>query len=143
MKTGKTPGKARRTPQRLAIQQFLEGNTTHPSVEDIHRALSPRFPTMSLSTVYNVLKSLKREGRVNELMVDPGKQRFDPETRPHSHLVCLACHKIVDVHRDFKISLGPSERQGFEVVGRELDFFGYCPECRVASRPNFHSKEVV
>jgi Fur family peroxide stress response transcriptional regulator len=126
--------KTRRTPQKLAIIEFLESNTTHPSVEDIYRALSPRFPTMSLSTVYNVLESLQREGRVKELTVDPGKLRFDPETGPHSHLVCLGCRKIVDVQRDFKIELEPGEALGFEVVGREIDFFGYCPECRAKSR---------
>jgi Fur family peroxide stress response transcriptional regulator len=130
--------KTRRTPQKLAVIEFLEGNTAHPSVEDIYKALSPRFPTMSLSTVYNVLKSLEREGRVKELTVDPGKLRFDPETGPHSHLVCLGCRKIVDVHRDFKVDLEPRDTQGFELLGREIDFFGYCPECRARLRLSSH-----
>jgi Fur family peroxide stress response transcriptional regulator len=129
--TRATKPSARRTPQRLAVLEFLEGNTGHPSAEEIHRALAARFPSMSLSTVYNILKALAREGRVVELSVDSGKARFDPGRGPHHHLVCLGCRKIVDVHRDFRVSLRPGEAGGFEIVRSQIDFFGYCPECRM------------
>ena len=48
------------TPQRLAILNYLEGNKEHPSAEDVYKAVSRKFPTMSLATVYNTLESLKR-----------------------------------------------------------------------------------
>jgi Fur family peroxide stress response transcriptional regulator len=130
----------RRTPQRLAILEFLERDTSHPSAEDIHWALSPRFPTMSLSTVYNALKALRREGRVSEISVEPGKARFDPETAPHHHIVCLSCRKIVDCRPAVPVELAPADAHGFEIVRSQVDFFGYCPECRAKSKSKSKSK---
>jgi Fur family peroxide stress response transcriptional regulator len=120
----------RRTPQRLAIISYLEGNTSHPAAEDIFRELSPRFPTMSLSTVYNNLAVLEREGKVVELRVDPTRSRFDPNTEPHHHLVCLECGRVVDIFREFEIELSPEELAGFEVRRSEVSFFGLCPDCQ-------------
>ncbi|MBN2264504.1 MAG: transcriptional repressor [Candidatus Aminicenantes bacterium] len=120
----------RRTPQRLAITAFLEGNDGHPTAEDIHEALKPLFPTMSLSTVYNTLHSLQREGRVHELAVEPGRCRFDPEPGPHHHLVCTRCRKVVDVDRDFPVRLTPREARGFRGLHAHIVFYGTCPDCR-------------
>jgi Fur family peroxide stress response transcriptional regulator len=125
-----SPKRTRRTPQKLAVAAFLEGNQGHPSAEEIHRALQPRFPTMSLSTVYNILRGLQREGRVHELAVGCGKARFDPEPAPHHHLVCLECRKVVDVDRDFDLALGPGEARGFRVLHHHVGFYGTCPDCQ-------------
>ncbi|MFZ2197327.1 MAG: transcriptional repressor, partial [Thermodesulfovibrionales bacterium] len=46
------------TPQRLAILSYLEGNKEHPSAEEIFRAVSDQYPTMSFATVYNTLAAL-------------------------------------------------------------------------------------
>jgi Fur family transcriptional regulator, peroxide stress response regulator len=131
---GKTIERTRRTPQKLAILDYLEGNTAHPSAEEIHKALLPRFPTMSLSTVYTTLRALQREGRIHELAVEPGKGRFDPEPAPHHHLVCLECRKVVDVHRRFAVSLGREEAQGFRVLHAHVGFFGICAGCQAMAK---------
>jgi Fur family peroxide stress response transcriptional regulator len=126
--------KTRRTPQKLAIIEFLEKTTAHPSAEMIHEALSTRFPTMSLSTVYNTLRALQKEGRVHELGVDPSKSRFDPDPRPHHHLICLGCGRISDIHRPFEIDLPADDRDGFAVLRSQVDFFGLCSRCQHKSR---------
>lgn len=120
----------RRTPQRLAIISYLEDNTSHPAAEDIFRDLSPHFPTMSLSTVYNNLAVLEREGKVVELRIDPTRSRFDSNIEPHHHLVCLDCGRVVDVFREFEMELSPEELAGFEVRRSEVSFFGLCPGCQ-------------
>ena len=74
----------RRTPQRLAIMKFLEGNTSHPSAEQVHSALHKSFPTLSLATVYNTLEALKAQGAICEVVGDGHKKRFDPATAPGS-----------------------------------------------------------
>lgn len=58
----------RATPQRLAILAFLEGNTSHPSAEEIFRELKPRLPSLSLATVYGTLEVLRREGKSRSLL---------------------------------------------------------------------------
>lgn len=122
------------TPQRLAILDYLEGNKEHPSAEEIYRAVSKRFPTMSFATVYNTLEALKIKGRVLELTIDPIKKRFDPNTTPHHHLICLKCKKIVDIHGDFNLPVPDSDRADFYIIGNHIEFYGICPDCRKERR---------
>jgi Fur family peroxide stress response transcriptional regulator len=130
------PKATRRTPQKIAIEAYLDGNDNHPSAEEIYRALRPRFPTMSLSTVYNVLRGFQREGRIHELAVGCGKARFDPEPTPHHHLVCLECHAIADLDRDFDLSLSPGESRGFRVLHGHVGLYGLCPDCQAKRKSN-------
>ncbi len=119
------------TPQRLAILDFLEGNTQHPSAEDIYRAVGRRFPTMSLATVYSTLSALKKRGRLLELTIDPDKKRYDPETGDHSHLICVSCKRIVDVPDEYGAHLPPKARQDFSIIKGQTEFYGTCPVCKI------------
>jgi len=121
------------TPQRLAILDYLEGNTSHPSAEDIYRALLEKFPTMSLATVYNTLDTLRLKGRVLELSIDPGKKRFDPNTKPHNHLICVECKKVADIGKTFNPGLVGDEMSNFEILGHHIEFYGICSSCKGAA----------
>jgi Fur family peroxide stress response transcriptional regulator len=118
------------TPQRLAILRYLDCNKEHPSAADVYRAVSKEFPTMSLATVYNTLKRLKKKENILELSIDPDKKRFDPNTDNHNHLICVFCKKIVDIHYGFDITLPETETRDFELLGNHIDFYGICPECK-------------
>ena len=118
------------TPQRLAILEYLDNNTSHPSATDIHQALRERFPTMSLATVYSTLDILQEKGVVQELGIDREKMRFDPTAELHPHLICLQCKTIVDIHRTFDVTLPEEDAYGYEVTGSNVDFYGLCPACR-------------
>lgn len=118
------------TPQRLAILKYLNGNKTHPSAEDIYKAVSKEFPTMSFATVYNTLETLRNKGGIQELTIEPGKKRYDPDSTPHHHLICLKCKSIVDIHKDFNLSIPPDTAKGFEVIGSHIEFYGICQKCR-------------
>ena len=121
----------RLTPQRVAILDYLDGNKSHPSAEDIYRAVAKRFPTMSLATIYNTLSALERRGRLLKLTIDPGKARYDPNTFPHHHLICNLCKTIEDVDTRYRLALPDTE---FEVTGSHVEFYGTCPKCRKGSR---------
>ena len=114
------------TPQRLAILNYLEGNKSHPSADDIYRAVLKQFPTMSFATVYNTLEALKKKGSVQELKIDPNKKRYDPDMSRHHHLICMKCNNIADVHKDFKIDLSEDYISGFELLGNSIEFYGIC-----------------
>jgi Fur family peroxide stress response transcriptional regulator len=120
----------RRTPQRLAIIKFLEGNTSHPSAEMIWTALQGQFPTLSLATVYNTLEALRERRMVLEVGGDDAKKRFDPFTDSHYHLICLNCKKILDIPAKYAPALTDEEKQGFSDIRGRVEFFGLCPECR-------------
>ncbi len=118
------------TPQRLAILDYLEGNTSHPAAEDIYKEVRKRFPTMSFATVYNTLQVLKNRGEILELTIDPDRRHYDPNPEPHHHMICTGCKRIVDVHGDFKVEIPEDQRQGFEIKGNHIEFYGICRECR-------------
>ena len=118
------------TPQRLAILDYLEGNTSHPSAEDVYRVLLDKFPTMSLATVYNTLDTLRLKGRIIALSIDPEKKRFDPNTKPHNHLICIKCKKVVDVDKTFSLGLTDDEAPDFEIIGHHIEFYGKCSSCK-------------
>ncbi len=118
------------TPQRIAILGFLEGNTSHPSAEDIYKSVSKEFPTMSFATVYNTLEALKNKDNILELKIDPAKKRYDPELKPHHHLICTDCKTIVDIFNDFNLDLSTDLMDGFDVTGNHIEFFGKCSNCQ-------------
>lgn len=118
------------TPQRMAVLEYLAGNTCHPSADEVYRAVSARYPSMSFATVYNTLETLRKMGGLQELSIDPLRKRFDPNPMAHNHLICTRCKKIVDVHIDYKVEL-PQEAVGeFEITGNHIEFYGICPECK-------------
>ncbi len=117
------------TPQRIAIIEYLDGNTAHPSAEDIYRSIQKKFPTMSFATVYNTLEMLVDKGEVAELSIDPDKKRFDPDSTPHHHLICSGCGRIVDIYENFELELTKEKKRDFNVTGHHIEFYGICPEC--------------
>ncbi len=118
------------TPQRIAIFDYLEGNMEHPSAEDIFRAVSRKFPTMSIATVYNTLAALRDRGRLRELTIDPGKKRYDPDSSVHNHLICDGCHRVVDIDTTFDLELPARYKNEFTVLNNHVEFHGLCPACR-------------
>ncbi|HVP77525.1 MAG TPA: transcriptional repressor [Thermodesulfobacteriota bacterium] len=121
----------RLTPQRMAIFDYLEGNKSHPSADDIYRAVAKKFPTISLATIYNTLSALERRGKLLKLTIDPSKARYDPNTCPHHHLICNLCKTIADVDTRYRLTLPDTD---FEVTGSHVEFYGTCPKCGSGSR---------
>ncbi len=120
----------KRTPQRLAILDYLDGNTAHPSAEEIYRAVSKKYQSMSFATVYNTLKTLTQSGTVQELSIDPDRKRYDPDTSHHHHLICLACRKIADMPGEIAVDVPKGIARDFMVTGSHVEFYGYCAACR-------------
>ena len=117
------------TPQRMAILDFLKGNTSHPSADEIYEAVAKRFPSISVATVYNTLSALKEKGNLLELTIDPSKKRYDPDTSPHHHLICLGCKRVSDIVHDFVLDLPGHVKGDYEITGNHVEFYGICPAC--------------
>lgn len=119
----------KRTPQRLAIFDYLQGNTSHPSAEDIFRAVSKKYQSMSFATVYNTLNALARAGTLREITIDPGRKRYDPDTSAHHHLICISCKTIVDVPDRLSVDLPKGIAPDFTLLGSHVEFYAYCAAC--------------
>ncbi len=120
------------TPQRIAILKFLEGNTNHPTAEDIYTEIKKKYPTVSFATVYNTVQALRDRGELLEITIDPERKHFDPNPSAHHHIMCTGCGKIGDVFFDYSMSLGLPEEvtREFAVTGNHIDFYGICNNCR-------------
>jgi Fur family peroxide stress response transcriptional regulator len=118
------------TPQRLIILNFLRGNKSHPSADEIYQGVKEEFPTMSFATVYNTLEALRKKGKIQELTIEPGRKRYDPDVTPHHHLVCVNCFHIEDIYKEFSISITGREARNFDVRRTHIEFYGLCQKCK-------------
>lgn len=131
MHSGKDLGPGlKRTPQRLAICDYLQGNDAHPSAEDIYRAVLKKYDSMSFATVYNTLNALTKAGALRELTIDPERRRYDPDTSAHNHCICISCRKIIDVPGPISVELPKGAAPGFVLLGNHVEFYGYCRGCK-------------
>lgn len=122
------------TPQRRVILDILVNDDSHPTAEDVYQRVLAVMPDISRTTVYNTVGELIDMGAlrpVHNLNVDG--QRFDTNTDQHHHLYCVACHRLIDIDRDFdEIELSPEEASGYQILNRQVTFYGICPDCRAA-----------
>src|SRR5256885_12238647 len=126
------------TEQRLAIFAALAASRDHPTAEQLFLAVREKLPNLSLATVYKNLEALRAAGAVSDVNTLHEQGRYEaalPGTgagRPHHHLVCVSCKKVIDVHdeRFDSIRVSPRETQGFEVRAVRVQVEGVCPDCR-------------
>jgi Fur family transcriptional regulator, peroxide stress response regulator len=126
----------RMTPQRHAILAYLLDSMTHPTADDIYRALESRFPNMSVATVYNNLKVFIEIGLVRELTYGDSSSRFDADMTEHYHALCEECGKISDFEYPSltDVELLAAGKTGFRVFGHRLEVYGVCPECATITK---------
>ena len=122
----------RLTPQRIAILKYLDGNTSHPTADNIYRDVKQTYPTLSFATVYNTLQTLREHGEVMEVTIDPIRKHYDPNTSPHHHVICISCNDLWDVFVDYSdvLKLPSNVAKGIKTVGVHVDFYGLCKNCQ-------------
>lgn len=122
----------RMTPQRHAILAYLMNTMSHPSADEIYRALESRFPNMSVATVYNNLRVFKKTGLVRELTYGDSSSRFDANMTDHYHVICTECGKIEDF--DYPsldlVEKEAAKETGFHVHSHRMEVYGICSDCQ-------------
>ena len=83
------------TPQRLKLLDVLEETgKSHPSLNDLLEEVRKDFLTMSFSTLYSNLQTLRELGLV-ELFSLGGETRVELNTKPHINLI--SGEEIIDL----------------------------------------------
>lgn len=118
------------TPQRLGIFRILEGNTLHPSAENIFNEIKKSYPTISFTTVYKTLEILEEMGEILKITIDAGRKHYDPNTYIHHHIICLKCCKISDIKKDYISPKLPKKiLDEFTPSSYHISFYGTCKKC--------------
>lgn len=117
--------------QRIAILGYIANDRLHPTADEIHAHLLPKYPSLSPTTVYNTLHAMIAVGLVREIEIDGIIRRYDVAQRlrqPHSHFKCVGCGRIFDMV--LPSGLDAAAEPGFQVDSVDLYFKGVCPDCR-------------
>ena len=85
------------THQRIEIAYALFGQGAHLSADQIMARVNGRHSETSKATVYNTLNLFLEKQLIREVIVDPNKVFYDPNTEPHYHLYDADTGKLTDI----------------------------------------------
>lgn len=120
------------TNQRVEILNFLQGNLSHPTVDDVYEGVKKKLSRISKATVYQNLKFLSSKGLIQEVNIK-GVSRFEPNITPHHHIICKNCGSIIDFESKelttFSLELIKKMKE-FKIESTNTNFFGICSKCK-------------
>lgn len=88
------------TVQRVEIAHVLFSRATHLSAEDVFEMINADRPRVSKATVYNTLGLFVRKALIREVIADPSKIFYDPNTMPHHHFYHVDTGELADIHEN-------------------------------------------
>lgn len=120
--------------QRIAIYKYVCEHKIHPTVDLIYSALSPNFPTLSRTTVYNTLHLFSENNLVQTIKIEDDELRYDGNMTPHLHFKCTKCGKIFDVFDttslpQFNMKCTELMPKGFSIERIQTCIWGLCSDC--------------
>ncbi|MDP8238780.1 MAG: transcriptional repressor [Candidatus Hatepunaea meridiana] len=119
------------TKQRKVILEELHKVTSHPTADMVYEMVRKRLPHISLGTVYRNLEDLADQGEIRKLSIDGTRMRFDGNPEEHTHIRCIVCGRVDDIHFAPTVSMQDSiSDNGYKILGHKLEFYGKCSECR-------------
>jgi Fur family iron response transcriptional regulator len=108
------------THQRIEIAYALFLRREHLSADQIMAIVNERHSETSKATVYNTLNLFVEKGLVREVIVDPSRVFYDPNTDLHYHIYDVESGRLIDVAAsDLKISGLPPLPEG--MVAERMD----------------------
>jgi Fur family iron response transcriptional regulator len=87
----------RPTHQRIEIAYALFSQGAHLSADQIMARVNDGHPAASKATVYNTLNLFVAKKLIREVIVDPNKVFYDPNTEQHHHLYNVDTGELIDV----------------------------------------------
>ncbi len=125
------------TRQRSAVSEYLTGQDTFMSAQDIHADLRQRGESIGLATVYRTLQIMVEDGEIDVLRTDDGEQSFRRcGSSHHHHLVCRGCGRTAEV-KDRPVARWADKigaEHGFVDIEHQVEVFGTCAQCHSSSR---------
>lgn len=121
----------RNTHQKEVIARIVKESCDHPTAEMVLEKAREELPTLSLGTVYRVLKDMAKNGEIREVVCKDAPSRFDKTTVNHGHFTCVKCGKVKDVFFNLdKIDKSIIDFEDDMVLESQIFFRGICSDCK-------------
>ena len=109
------------THQRIEIAHALFSRCEHLSADQIMAIVNERHSETSKATVYNTLNLFLEKKLIREVLVDPNKVFYDPNTSAHYHMYDVESGKLTDIDAaDIRISGLPALPAGMVTEGMDI-----------------------
>ena len=109
------------THQRIEIAHALYSRSEHLSADQVLAIVNQRHPETSRATVYNTLNLFVEKKLIREVIVDPDRVFYDPNTAPHYHIYNVETGQLTDIDaQDVRIEGLPKLPPGVVTEGMDI-----------------------
>lgn len=109
------------THQRIEIAHALLSRREHLSAERLLAIVNERHAHTSKATVYNTLSLFVAKQLIREVIVDPARVFYDPNTEPHHHFYHVDTGELSDINAgDVEIARLPDLPSGMVTEGVDI-----------------------
>ena len=120
------------TTQKLAILKWVKQARSHPTAEEVYRAVKKNLPNISFATVYRNLAALAKNNQLKEIQFIDKKKRYESNTHDHQHFLCQKCQRIIDMELSELLNIEETvaKMQCHSVTSYDLELAGICASCQ-------------
>lgn len=127
------------TPERnKIIKLFTSEPYKHFTSKEIFQIFRSSKINLGLATIYRNLNLFESLNIINKLTLENGTAKYEfnseqsQEQKPHFHLICMKCGKIIDysygeINKIYRII---EKDINFKIKNVDGKFYGYCDECK-------------
>jgi len=109
------------THQRIEIAYALFSRHEHLSADQVMSIVNERHSETSKATVYNTLNLFLEKRLICEVIVDPSKVFYDPNTEPHYHMYDGQTGRLTDIDAsDVRVTGLPALPAGMVTEGMDI-----------------------
>ena len=109
------------THQRIEIALALFSRCEHLSADQVMAIVNQRHSETSKATVYNTLNLFLEKRLIREVIVDPNKVFYDPNTEPHYHVYDVQTGRLTDIDAsDVRVTGLPALPAGMVTEGMDI-----------------------
>lgn len=113
---------------RVKVYEYISNGNIHPTVDRIYKDLSKSVPTLSKTTVYNILKLFLEKEMIRSVNLNDNKMRYELARSEHAHLKCDVCDIIYDIPVKVNIDT-PEKLRGTTINETHILLKGVCSNC--------------
>ena len=120
------------TPQRLRVIESIMSRTPgHFRAEDVYSEVHRIEPTITMATVYNILRALQKSSILKSFELK-GATWFETNTGSHANFMCDVCGEITDLEIEPHSIIKSASDAGYNVTDSSYILRGVCPKCRAS-----------